>query len=389
MFRSIAYTDVIDVALISVLIYFLLISFKKSRAAFVLSGMLIVAGIYLLAQQFNLLLTASVFQLFFAVILFAWVVIFQEEIRRFFEQVAVWSLQRRFGSKGRKHLPKEDLATLVRTIFELAAEKIGALIVIPGKNLILGHIDGGIDCEGKLSDSLLKSIFDPHSEGHDGAMVVEENIITQFGGHLPLSKNLKKLPHGGTRHAAALGLAEVSDALCIVVSEERGVVSVARHGDIHAVSTAENLLALIERFYQETKPRRRKMTWIDIIGKNWREKLIAMGLAILLWVVHVYGSQVVYKSFLVPVTYPQPQNAAYQVKVEPAKVELTFSGPRRTIYFTRKDEIRLSLKGLDEKKGNYQLRISGANVSFPKALALETIDPNRLNLMIERKGETK
>ncbi|MFH1875085.1 MAG: diadenylate cyclase [Pseudomonadota bacterium] len=385
MFKSIAYTDILDVVLITALIYFLLIWFKKSRAAFVLSGMLIVAGIYLLAQQFNLVLTASVFQLFFAVILFAWVVIFQEEIRRFFEQVAVWSLQRRFRPYRHKPLPKESLATLVRTAFELAAEKIGALIVLPGKNLILSHIDSGIDLNGKVSEALLKSIFDPNSLGHDGAMVIEEGIVTQFGGHLPLSKNLKKLPHGGTRHAAALGLAEVSDALCIVVSEEKGMVSVARNGDLFQVNTAENLLAMIERFYQETKPHREKMTWVDLLAKNWREKLVAFGLAILLWFVHVYGSQMVYKTFVVPVNYPKPQDTSYQVKVDPAKVEVTFSGPRRTLYFTRNDEIRLFLKGLEEMRGNHQVRLSGANLSFPKALALENIDPSRLDLLIEKK----
>jgi DNA integrity scanning protein DisA with diadenylate cyclase activity len=91
-------------------------------------------------------------------------------------------------------------------------------MLIRGNDPLERHITGWIPLDGKLSGPLLKSIFDPHSPGHDGAVLVEQDSITRFAAHLPLSKNLMQLSNVGTRHSAALGLAELTDALCIVVS---------------------------------------------------------------------------------------------------------------------------------------------------------------------------
>src|SRR3990167_9366881 len=211
-------------------IYSLLVWFKKTKAAFVLTGILIIAGIYLITRQFNLVLTAAVFERFFAVILIALVVIFQEELRNFFEQVAVFSLKKRSLKPQKFEAFGEQADFLARTMMDLAEEHIGALVVLKGKDMIVRHMEGGVEVNGAVSEPLLKSIFDPHSIGHDGAVVLEGNTLTKFSCHLPLSKETEKVGRSGTRHAAALGLAEKTDALCLVVSEERGTVSVARNG---------------------------------------------------------------------------------------------------------------------------------------------------------------
>lgn len=382
MFREVGITDLVDIAFMAALIYFVLISFKRSRAAFVLTGMLIVAAVYLVAQQFNLVLTAGVFQWFFAVIVFAWVVIFQEEIRRFFEQVAVWSFRRHLRRGRKMELPREEAMILVRTLVDLARERIGALIVLPGKNMIRGYVDGGDELNGQLSEPLLKSIFDPHSIGHDGAVIVEGNMITRFGVHLPLSKDLKKMKRGGTRHAAALGLSELSDSLCLVVSEERGIISAVRKGEIREIENAELLSNVIERFYHEIMPGKERRGLLGFFQRNMKEKLGAVGLALLLWFVQVYGSKIVYKTFTLPVEYPEPSSRSLVIETDPKEVEVTFSGPRRTIYFVRKGELRLSLKKLGERPGSRTARLSGINLSFPKSISLESIDPKVVTVHI-------
>jgi len=381
---DIAITDVIDIIFMTIVIYFVLISFKRSQAAFVLTGMVIIAAIYLIAQQFNLTLTAGMFRWFFAVILFAWVVIFQDEIRRMFEQVALWSFHRRFRQRRLAKLISEDVATLSRTIIDLSKEKIGALIVLPGKSLILGYINGGTELNGQLSEPLIKSIFDPHSIGHDGAVIVEGNTVKQFGVHLPLSKNIRKLKRGGTRHAAALGLSELSDALCLVVSEERGTISAVRNGDIREAGDFDTLCGIIERFYHEIKPKKERRSWLDFMRTNYREKALAAGLALLFWFVHVYGSKMVYKTFTIPIDYAQPIEDKYSIEVEPKVVEVTFSGPHRALYLVRKNEIRLFLKKLDLKPGAHTVRISGTNMAFPKDISLENIDPDKITVNIKK-----
>jgi DNA integrity scanning protein DisA with diadenylate cyclase activity len=115
---------------------------------------------------------------------------------------------------------------------------MGALIVIPGRESIERHTEGGIEIDARLSEPLLLSLFDPNSPGHDGAVVIQGSRISAFAVHLPLST----VPAGrGTRHAAALGLAERCDALCVVVSEERGTISLAREGAIRPIANEAQL----------------------------------------------------------------------------------------------------------------------------------------------------
>jgi diadenylate cyclase len=385
VFQDISISDLIDVVFMSLLIYIVLVWFKKTKAAFVLTGIVIVAAVYLLAQQFNLFLTAGVLQGFFAVILLAMIIIFQEEIRRFFEQIALWSMNPRFRKQQKVRPAREEAEILVRTLIDLAREKIGALVVLRGENMILRHLSGGMELGGKLSEPLLKSIFDPHSPGHDGAVVIDNNRIDRFGTYLPLSKNFKKLKQGGTRHAAGLGLTEMSDALCIIVSEERGKISVARHGDIHEISDAESLLKDIDHFYKEFSSPAEKIPWWKLLRRDYREEAVAVGLALMLWFVHVHGSQVVYKTLTVPVDYAELPADLSVVESTPKEVAVTFSGPRRYLYFLGKGKVKLFLKTLYLHEGKQSIRITHSDLSFPQNVNLEDVNPDRVAVDIMKK----
>jgi len=277
----------LDILFMWVVVYALLVWSKSTRAASVLTGILIVAGIYLLTRQLNMVLASGLLEKFFAIILIALVVIFQEELRHVFEQIAVWSLRGRMRKSKLQSLSLEEVDVLTRTLVDLAKEKTGALIVIRGKDLMMRHLDGGVELEGKVSEALLKSLFDASSIGHDGAVYVEGNRVVQFSCHLPLSKDLKKIGKGGTRHAAALGLAELCDALCLVVSEERGTISIARHGRLSTISDPVKLAAIIRDFYEEVHPKAKAKPWEGLIKKNSREKLLGLLLACVIWLVLV------------------------------------------------------------------------------------------------------
>src|SRR5688572_229367 len=206
-FSNIGIPDIIDILFVAVLLYTATAFLKQTRAAFIIRGIFILAAIYILARYLDLQLTAWIFQGFFAIFLIIIVVIFQEELRQIFERIAVWSLTRDDPS-----LRSDAADILIGTVADLAKDKIGALIVIEGKDPIARHIMGGIELEGKISEPLLKSIFDPHSPGHDGAVIIKNDQIARFAAHLPLSKDFRQLARVGTRHGAALGLAELSDA---------------------------------------------------------------------------------------------------------------------------------------------------------------------------------
>jgi uncharacterized protein (TIGR00159 family) len=381
-FDDIPLSSVIDITVITVVVYGILLWLRRThRAALILTGVLIVTISYLLALWFDLVLTTAVLQGFFAVFLIALVIIFQEELRYFFERVAQWSLKPRLpGRRSRGRLGGEDAETLARTVGDLAAERVGALIVLRGRDLIARHLWGGEKLNGLLSEEILKSIFDSHSAGHDGAVIIDHDRIESFGCHLPLSSNFDQLRGLGTRHAAALGLAERTDALCVVVSEERGAISVTRHGKLTQLADADQVRDVVQLLYDEIAPERGSTRWRDALLRNWRERIIAVGIAAGLWFGLVHGSITVYRSFRVPVEVSQVPLHLAVASVDPGSVLVTLSGARREFLFLKPERLLIAAKAWDVKAGASDVTISSADLTFPENLVLERLDPRRVTV---------
>jgi diadenylate cyclase len=384
--NEVGVTGCIDIAVMTALLYSILIWMKRTRrAASVLGGILIIAVVYLLAKQFNLFLTAAVFQGFFAIIVVALVVIFQEELRYFFEKVAHWGRVPLANRKNEAGMPRRT-EILAKTLFDLARDKIGALIVLRGRDLLVRHLDGGNDLRGRLSEEILKSIFDPHSSGHDGAVIIEGDTINSFACHLPLSKNHAKLSQRGTRHAAALGLAERTDALCLVVSEERGSVSAARHGDIQEVRDHLELADIIEAFNRDIHSEHFPMSRANLLKKNSREKLLAFGLSLALWFVLVHESHTIFKTYTVMVEPPMVPDALSLSALDPKDIQVTFSGPRKSFYFLNPSDIRLALKPWAFEEGHKTVNLSDSELTYPKDLTVESMTPGHVLVTLNRKN---
>jgi diadenylate cyclase len=380
-FLTVTFGEIVDIIFVAVLLYTAIVWARQTRAAFVVRGILILGGIYILARYLDLQMTAWVFQGFFAIFLIMIVVIFQEELRQFFERIAVWSLTR----KRVPALASNTADILVRTLSDLAKEHVGALIVIRGNDPLERHITGGIPLEGKLSGPLLKSIFDPNSPGHDGAVLVERDGITRFAAHLPLSKNLTQLTHVGTRHSAALGLAELTDALCIVVSEERGTISVARDGTLREVENLQQLGAAIESFLRTKFPSTQQSNIsLQFFRENWIAKAISLSLAIGFWYIFVPGSKTVQVSYRIPVSVENlPANLRVE-EIEPPVINATFSGPRRAFYLFDPSRIRVAIDVSMAELGRRTFNISEQNIRYPKELTLQELNPSTLRLSVKK-----
>ena len=205
-----------------------------------------------------------------------------------FERIAIWSLT---GGVLRAAPTHRQVEILVSSLGDLAREHIGALVVLRGLDPLDRHVEGGWGLNGDLSEALLKSIFDSHSLGHDGAFIVEAGRVSRFGAQLPLSKDFSKITNLGTRHSAALGLSERCDAMCLVVSEETGTISFALRGDLVSIRDLEELQAGIEIFLTKHLPKSPQNHLYHFLTENVREKVIAMAASILLWVFFVgYGA---------------------------------------------------------------------------------------------------
>lgn len=276
--------DIADILLFSVFVYGIIMLLKQTRSLFVVYGIIIVSAIYGVAQIFHFRLTSAGLSLFASVFLVGLIILFQEELRRYFEMIAT---NLAAGAANGKAKPKkEDVESIVRVASRFSKEKVGMLLVFTGREAIGRHVQGGFPLNGKISEPILESIFDASSPGHDGAVIVENGMIVKFGAHLPLSQDFAQIEAYGTRHSAGLGIAEVSDALAAIVSEEKGTISVARDGALRAVKDDGDLRLAIQSFLREKHGKPKGAMFRGFAG-NIPEKILAVLLAGVAWVVLV------------------------------------------------------------------------------------------------------
>lgn len=379
--REVGLAGIIDILLMAVFIYVALAWLRRSQASKVVQGILITGLFYLIARQFNLFLTSAVLEALFAVALVALIVIFRNELRRIFERVARWRPAQSFGRKKIAASLSPLVDMLTRTLADLARERVGALVVLTCRESIDLHLDGGVRLNGEPSEALLKSLFDVHSIGHDGAVVIEDGLLTRFACHLPLSTSFETLGSMGTRHAAALGLAERSDALCIVVSEERGAISVAKDGQLRHLQGPEQLAPLLASFLKETPAAPRPLK--EAFSKDYRTKIVAIALSMLLWLVLVYGAKQSTRRLTLPVTVTEVASGTNAI-VQPREITVILVGPRRNFYFFDKSSVQITLSVGEMRAGTRFKTIHMSDVTFPRDLTLRDIRPSRVRVSLQR-----
>ncbi|MBN2688246.1 MAG: diadenylate cyclase [Deltaproteobacteria bacterium] len=372
------FADLIDIAIIAALTYVVLIWFKKTTSRFVLIGIVILGAIYSSARFFSMYLTEYVFQGFFAILLIAMVIIFQEDLRRFFERLAMWGF---FKRQGERTKTDELIDTLVRTATSLAQKRYGALLVLPGKDYLDRHIEVGTELDGTISEPLLESLFDPHSIGHDGAAIIENGRVTKFGCHLPLSSNTKKLHNLGLRHTAALGLSERTDALCIVISEERGTISVAQEENLRRLTSPDQLRTILERFYHPQSPKEtRTKIWVRWIKENPFEKALAVALASVLWLAFAYQTESIRRDFVIPIEYRNLQSSWIIEEPKTKEASITLVGSQQAFNLLDPQTLKIVVDMSALKEGRQALHLSRDLVRSPSNLSVLSIQPDQIRI---------
>ena len=214
----------LDIGLVAVIYYNIILLVRGTRAAAVLYGMVVVVVIYYLSALFNLYTLNALLGEFLTSIFLVVVILFKNDIRKALASVGT----KRFWTKSQ--VRDDTLDHLVKAAMDMSATRTGAIIVIE-KNMPLGDIiERGILLDAKVNKELLETIFFTDTPLHDGAVIIRRDRLVAAACILPLSSKLRGQPMYGTRHRAALGISEGSDAVTVVVSEERGEVSVAMNG---------------------------------------------------------------------------------------------------------------------------------------------------------------
>ena len=232
---AIGIIDVIEIGLISFLVYQVMVWVKYTRAYTLLKGILFVLLFLLIAYIFKMNTILWIVANLADVMIIAVVVIFQQELRRALEQLGKKNFMSKIfafdaGKEVKERFTDKTVNEIIKACFDMSEVKTGALIVIEQENMLREYERTGITVDAVLTSQLLINIFEHNTPLHDGAVIVRNNRIAAATCYLPLSDNMELSKQLGTRHRAGVGISEATDSLTIIVSEETGKVSVAENG---------------------------------------------------------------------------------------------------------------------------------------------------------------
>lgn len=373
------WSDVLDVAAVSLLLWIGIQAVRTTRARSAGLGLLLLAGIFVAAQQLELELTVWLIQGVAALFVLVVVVVFQDEIRRLFGGLS--ALRERFRDGA--PFDQEQVTTLTETIVQLARDRTGALLVFQGFDDLEGLATGGVPLEALPSKPLLLSLFDASSPGHDGALIFAGGRVVRFGAHLPLSTDSIQLRERGTRHAAALGLSDACDATVLVVSEETGRVSVARSGTLEQLSEPVQAARVLEAcLSRHTASSGWRGTARVLLRRVGLEGLIALAIALSLWLVLIPGSVVEERSFHLPVVIQNVPAGFELQEASPSEVEVVVSGARRALYLLDPTKYSIRIDATLSQLGRRTFALSPSHLMLAPELEVVSFSPSQVKVLV-------
>lgn len=364
-------SDALDIISIAAVIFVVVSWLTNAKSRFIWAGFLFLALDYVVVRAFDMYMTLVLFDYLFKILPIALIIVFQDDLKRGFERISTWKV---FGD-CQPRTTNGVLHAIADVVSHLAEKRIGAIIVMKGQEPLDRHASGGIILEGKVSRPLLWSIFDPNSPGHDGAVIIEGEKVSKFGVHLPLSDNAAYLGLLGTRHSAALGLAERSDAQVIVVSEERGVVSIAEQRTLQQVESAADLVGRLHRFHDRHHLSPQENFWTRFLTEHQLAKACSLAFACLLWFVISDQTETIHRTFAIPVDY---RNLPKQLAIDdphPTEVRVTLAGSERSYALLDPSKLRMRVDLSKIQDGTDEIMLSADSLVLPSNLSVYQILP--------------
>jgi diadenylate cyclase len=248
--------EIIDVSIVSYIIYKLILLVRGTRAVQLLKGIIVLVAVWAISYIFGLLTLQWLMNQIFTWGFIAVFIIFQPELRRALEQLGRGKIFTLSVSEDDQSM-NNRIENVMKALNHLAARRIGALIVFERETGLSEYIESGIKLESQISMELIVNIFIPNTPLHDGAVIIRGSQIMAAGCYLPLSENPFISKELGTRHRAGIGMSEASDAITVIVSEETGQISLAIHGQMVRGIDEESL---ISKLHEELNPRMKRKT---------------------------------------------------------------------------------------------------------------------------------
>ena len=385
LISHIRFKDVVDILILTVFAYHLYLWFHGTKAFKALVGLMALGIIYTAAQLWSLFLTTWMFQILWQVLVILLIILFQSEIRQVLERM---NPLRAFGWRKLAQ-PMAWVDRFIEACFILAKRRCGALVILERTDRVDELITSGTFLEGDPTPELLVSIFQKASPLHDGAVVIRDGKVIHVGAYLPLS-SAEGLPiKWGTRHRAAVGLAEKCDAWVVVVSEESGEISLARSGQVIRIKNPAALSDLIVEALEA--PAVVQMTLLDRIRSfvidRWHVKLGMLAFVSGLWLLFA-GQQNFEVTLQVPL---QVQNRpAHMEIIQPLdpRIKITIRGLRKDASTIQADEVAARVDLTLAAYGWKRFRITREQVVLPNAqVSVVGIEPSQITFEFKDKTE--
>ena len=373
---SIRWQDAVDIIFNSYILFRLYILFRGTNVFRVITGIAILWFFQRMAFALGLIVTSWVMQGFTAVAALIIIIVFRNEIRSVLQaknlRAILWGFPHQTGNT--------PIEILVDSIFELASKGCGALIVLPGKEDLREIVRGGIPWYGRISKEMIASIFWHDNPVHDGAAIIQGNQITKVGVILPLShrENLPPVYEEdfpsfyGTRHRAAVGLAEATDALTVVVSEERGDVAVAKDSRIKDIRDKAKLTKQLQ-----------KHVGLDVRKNRYpRKERLEIGVAALASFLFITGVWFTFSqgrdtliTLEIPIKYMKRNPGIEILDTSVNTVNLHLSGSGALIKSIRPEQVQVSLDLSKAVVGHNSFTITRENITLPPGVILRKVQP--------------
>ena len=373
---TIRWQDFVDICVNSYILFRFYILFRGTNVFRVLIGMTVLWFLQRIAISLGLIVTSWVVQGIVAAAAIIIIVVFRNEIRRVLQAKNLKSILWGFSYKS-AITPTEIIAD---SVFDMAQRKCGALIVFPGKEDLSDVVRGGTPWRGLITKEMITSIFWPDNPVHDGAAIVTGDQIRVVGAILPLSDRDDLASHYGTRHRAALGLAETTDALVIVVSEERGDILVAKGNRLREIKQKQTLEQNIQEHVGTAAVKKGAV-------KKERLEITAAALLSIVFITGIWFSvsrgQDTLVSLDIPVDYinRKPGTEIFDTSVK--SVSLVLSGSGALVKSITPDQVGVRLDLSKSAIGPNSLSITSENISLPPGIILREVTPNEIEVLID------
>jgi uncharacterized protein (TIGR00159 family) len=367
----------VDFAVLTTTLYLILTWAKEARALRIVVTIAILHTAAVSARHMALIITSTVLEGAAIALGFLLLILFQPELRR-----ALMRIENRLRFRPEiRSLPQPASGAIGTAVFSMSLSRSGALIVFPGEDSIEELIESGITVDSEITVEMIEAIFQKSSPMHDGAIVVEGNRITKAKVVLPLTHRANVPTTFGTRHRAAMGLAEASDAMVVVVSEEDGAVRVARGGEVNTLSTPEEFVQVIYRGGQN-RARRWMSAGRRIIASQIRLKAAAAVLAMLICTVS-FVEPATRRTVMVPVEFSNLPRTMEIADVSRRAVQVEMRGGAWVLDSVDPSQLVAALDLSNVRPGQNSVRIRPEILRLPPGISVDLVLPSTLDVRLD------